>query len=80
MNQIHIEMCIKTFFLQMLLMLNYPVIFSQEDICSKDALFEYSQESCSKTNAIFNFEIKQKTKKKGKHLNGFAQFEFNVRA
>ena len=60
----------------MLLMLNYPVIFSQEDICSKDALFEYSQESCSKTNAIFNFEIKQK----GKQLNGFAQFEFNVRA
>ena len=71
-------MCVKIFFWQILFTSNYYLISSQGEICSKNTLFEYSQESCSKQNAIFDFEIKQRSKMKERHLNGFEKFQLDV--
>ena len=56
---------------------SFQIIDRNEALCSNYPLLDFSQKSCLNKNAILNFQIKQKTKKKGSKLNSFAYIDFN---
>ena len=56
---------------------SFQIIDRNEAHCSNYPLLDFSQKSCLNKNAILNFQMKQKTKKKGSKLNSFAYIDFN---